>query len=66
MERQWGLFTWGAVSKHIKSGRVILDPGYAKENKTVWCRPSRYEIDNHIIPLIAKYSLDELTRMAGW
>lgn len=62
----WGLFSWGAVSKYIKSGKVILNQGFAKENKTVWCRPSQKEIDKYIKPMIKEYGLEELTRMAGW
>ncbi len=61
----WGLFSWGAISKYVKDGRVILNAGYRKENKTVWCRPSPEEI-KEIRLLIEKRSLVELTSLAGW
>ena len=61
----WGLFSWGAVCSLLKSG-ALLAPGYTKENKTVWCYPSPECWKNNIEPLIEKYSLDELTRLAGW
>lgn len=62
----WGLFSWGAVSKYIKTGQVIANYGFTKENKVIWCKPSQDEIDNHIRPLIENHFLDELTEMAGW
>jgi hypothetical protein len=62
----WGLFSWGAISKHVKSGRVILENGFTKENRTVWCRPSKEEIDKYILPLIESKSLELLTIEAGW
>lgn len=62
--RLWGLFSWGAISKYVKSGEILC-PGYTKENKTVWCRPSQEFYDKHIAPLMDK-SVEELTSLAGW
>ena len=36
----WGLFTWGAVSPYIKTGEIIPNQGFTKENKIIWCKPS--------------------------
>ena len=64
--RLWGLFSWGTISKYLKDGSIILNDGYTKSNKTVWCRPSQNEIDNYIKPMMKKYSLEELTSLAGF
>lgn len=61
----WGLFSWGAISKMVKSGEIIPNTGYSKINKTLWCRPSEDFYNSHIAPLMEK-PLDELSRMAGW
>lgn len=63
--RPWGLFSWGCVSKLIKQGK-LLAPGYSRENKIVWVYPSEETYQKHIKPLLDKYSLNELTHMAGW
>jgi len=60
----WGLFRWGFVSHLIKSGELIT--GMKKENKTIWVRPSTEAYHKNIEPLLALYTLDELTVMAGW
>jgi len=60
----WGLFNWGAVSQLVKAGK--LKTNYKKENKTVWVRPTADVWERHVWPLIQKYSLPELTRLAGW
>jgi hypothetical protein len=62
----WGLFNWGDVSRFIKSGKVIPNSGYTKENKVIWCRPSENEWKHHIEPLTKKYTLKELSSFAGW
>lgn len=62
----WGLFTWGCVSKYIKDKRIIVNDGYTKENRVVWCKPSKDEIEKYIRPLINNHSLDALSRLAGW
>ena len=61
----WGLFSWGCVSKLIKTGEVIPNPGFTKDNKTIWCKPSQDFFEKDIKPLIDK-PLDELTSLAGW
>ena len=48
----WGLFSWGAVSAHIKSGQIITH--MVKENRTIWCRPSKEEIEKYIKPRVDK------------
>jgi len=62
--RLWGLYSWGVVSKLLEKGELITD--IRKENKTVWVWPSEEAYYKYIEPLIATYTLDELTRMAGW
>lgn len=62
--RLWGLFEWGSVSRLLKTGELITD--MRKENRTIWVTPSKDAWETKIKPLIEKYSLDELTKMAGW
>jgi len=64
--RLWGLFSWGTISKYLKDGRVIANPGYTKENETIWCKPSLEEWKQHIEPLTKTKTLKELTTFAGW
>jgi hypothetical protein len=64
--RLWGLFSWGAINRMIKDGRVLVDYPYKRENQTVWCRPSPETYEKHIKPLIENYTLDELLKMSGW
>ena len=61
----WGLFSWGSISGLIPTGEIIVNFGYTKANKTVWCKPSQAFYDKHILPLMDK-PLEELTRLAGW
>ena len=61
----WGLFSWGAVSKMIKSGEIIPNAGYSKVNHTIWCKPSKDFYNKAIAPLLEK-PLDELLMLAGW
>ena len=61
----WGLFNWGTISRLLKRGLLNAD-GYRRENKVVWCRPSREAWEKHIKPLVENHTLDELSRMAGW
>jgi len=61
----WGLFNWGAIKKQRDSGELLC-PGYTAINKTVWCQPSKEVWETKIKPLIDKYTLEELTQLAGW
>lgn len=61
----WGLFDWGTVSKLLKSGE-LLAPGYTRENKTIWVKPTRETWEKHIKPLVDTCTLEQLTQMAGW
>ena len=61
----WGLFDWKYVEKYLKSGE-LLAPGYTKENKTIWVRPSQKAWEEKIKPLIETNTLNELTKLAGW
>lgn len=61
--RLWGLFNWGEVSHMIKEGDLLTD--MAKENKTIWVRPSEKAYKENIEPLLNK-NIEELTRLAGW
>lgn len=54
--RQWGLFNWGEVSALIKSGHIITN--MTKENKTIWCWPSKEVIDDIIKPAYERYLND--------
>lgn len=60
----WGLFSWGSVSRLIKSGEVIPNPGYTKAHKTIWCRPSQEFYDKHISPMM-KLKIGEIAEIAG-
>jgi len=33
----WGLFNWGEVSPYIKTGEIVPNAGFHKENRTIWC-----------------------------
>ena len=63
--RLWGLFSWGAIKAQRDSGELLC-PGYTRENKIVWCQPSKEAWETKIKPLIDKYSLERLTELAGW
>lgn len=60
----WGLFRWGDISRLLRDGR--LRTTMKKENRVVWVTPSKEAWESEIKPLIDKYSLEELTVMAGW
>ena len=60
----WGLFQWQDISKLVKKGKLLTD--MKPENQTLWVRPTKESWEKHIKPLIDSYSLDELTRLAGW
>lgn len=62
--RLWGLFDWDDVSKLIESGELLTD--MKKENKTIWVWPSDKAYRDNIEPLLNKYTLDELSVLAGW
>jgi len=49
----WGLFDWGDVSPYIKTGEIIPNEGFTKENRTIWCKPSQAFFDKWIAPLLA-------------
>ena len=61
----WGLFYWCDVSKYIKSGKIIPNTGYTKANKVIWCKPSKKEIENYILPLIKTHTITELSNIVG-
>jgi len=61
----WGLFRWCSISHWVKRGDVILNDGYSKINKVVWCRPSQEFYNKDIQPLL-DLPLDDLSAMAGW
>jgi len=61
----WGLFSWGGIKEQREKGELFC-PGYTRENRTVWCYPSPEAWETKIKPLVDKYTLEELTRMAGW
>lgn len=56
----WGLFHWGDISPYIKTGEIRPNPGYTKENKVIWCKPSQAFFDKWIVPLLGK-TLEELS-----
>jgi hypothetical protein len=62
--RLWGLFDWGDISHYLNTGELIT--GMKKENRTVWVVPSKEAYEKNIEPLIEKYNLEQLTKMAGW
>jgi hypothetical protein len=49
----WGLFAWGDVSKYIKTGEIIPNEGFTKENRTIWCKPSQAFYDRWVKPLLS-------------
>ena len=62
--RNWGLFNWCDVSRLISDGRLKTD--MRKADTVIWVTPSKETWETKIKPLIDKYSLAELTTMAGW
>ena len=60
----WGLFNWNTIKHLIKKGDLKTD--MKAENQTVWVTPSLQCWETKIKPLIEKYSLVELKKMAGW
>ena len=62
--RLWGLFQWEDVSSLLKSGKLLTH--MKKENRTIWVTPSPDAYHDFIEPLLEKYTLDELSIMAGW
>jgi len=55
--RLWGLFRWGDVSHRIKTGEIIPNHGFSKENRIIWCKPSQAFYDKWIVPEINKKCL---------
>lgn len=72
----FGLFQWGIVSRYLVGNEknmknfsrplFINEFDLRRENKTLWVKPTKECWEKYIQPLIARYSLDELTIMAGW
>lgn len=48
--RLWGLFSWGGISKYIHSGEILTN--MKKENKTIWCTPSKEFYHKWVEPLL--------------
>ena len=61
----WGLFGWCEISKLVKSGEIILNEGFGKVNKTVWCKPSQAFYDKWVKPFMS-YEINNLEAIAGW
>jgi len=61
--RLWGLFSWGDVSWLIEQGLLLTE--MRRENRTVWVWPSEDIWVEHIEPLVASMTEDELSLMAG-
>lgn len=57
--RLWGLFNWCTVSKFVKSGEIILNKGFSKSNRVIWCKPSQEFYDKWVKPFMS-YSVEEL------
>ena len=60
----WGLFFWSDVKRQLDRGELVTH--MKKENHTIWVTPSKEVWEEKIKPLIEKYSLTELTKMADW
>lgn len=60
----WGLFKYGDISYLLESGELLTS--MKKENVTIWVLPSKEAWENKIKPLIEKYSLEQLSELAGW
>ena len=61
----WGLFSWGGIKRQRDNGELLC-PDYTRENRTVWVYPSKEAYEKHIKPLLDNYTLEQLSRMAGW
>ena len=60
----WGLFHWGKVRHLLEKGLLLTN--MTKENRIIWVKPSREAWESKIKPLVDRYSLQELSRLAGW
>lgn len=63
--RLWGLFSWEDVSPYIKSGEIIPNSGFKKENRIIWCKPSQSFFDKWIAPLIQSYNAERICSDCG-
>lgn len=59
----WGLFKWRDVKSLLDKGLLITKN--EQKNIIIWVKPSKEGWERKILPLINKYSLEELTKMAG-
>lgn len=63
--KQWGVFLWNEVVRQLQRGELYTD--MKKENHTIWVWPSKEAWEQKIKPLIERYSIEELTKLAeGW
>jgi hypothetical protein len=63
----WCIGFPSAIRRYVDSGMLLL----STQNKLVpgrafWFKPSKETWEIHVKPLTEKYTIDELTRMAGW
>ena len=63
----WGLFAPSDIKPQIKRKELLAHNGIMPQNSHLgWFIPSKKAYNEFIKPLIDKYTLDELTAMAGW
>lgn len=64
----WGLFYKSYISKQLKDGDLIPAFGDRLDDihrRSAWFIPTKKAYNEKIVPLL-KYSIDELSSMAGW
>jgi len=63
----WGLFYPSDVKSLVKKGLLITSDGEKEIPKCItWYYPSPEAYEKYILPLIKKYTLKNLTFLAGW
>lgn len=63
--KMWSLFYFSDISRLVKNGDIVLNNGYTKNNKIVWCKPSLKFYEKHIKPLMNK-DIETINEMAGY
>lgn len=65
----WGLFNKSDIRAQLEKGELEFS-GWPQEYKyrrgPQWVKPTPLGYNSYIKPLLEKYTLAELTKMAGW
>jgi hypothetical protein len=70
----WGLFNKSSIKTQIKNKELIFsnlvysssERTYEERRGPQWVKPSEEAYNKYIKPLLEEYTLEELTKLAGW